>query len=131
MAEITGGSSVAREGIEQTNRHFEKAFNAGDIIGAVDGVYTTEARVLPPDAPMVRGHADIAHFWTAAAQQLGIQRFELSTIELDIQGDHAHEIGRATLTLGAGQKVDLKYVVVWRQEGGQWRWDIDIWNGDV
>lgn len=131
MAETTEGSTVARDGIEQTNRFFEKAFNAGDIIGAVDGVYTREARLLPPDAPMVRGRDGIAQFWTDAAQQLGIQRFELSTVELDVQGDHAHEIGSATLTLGADQQVDLKYVVVWRQEGGRWRWHIDIWNSGV
>ncbi len=131
MAETTGGPTGARDGIEQTNRHFEKAFNAGDIIGAVEGVYTREARVLPPDAPMVRGREDIAQFWTAAVEQLGIQRVELSTVELDVQGDHAHEIGRATLTLGADQRVDVKYVVVWRQEEGRWRWHIDIWNSGV
>jgi len=38
-----------------------------------------------------------------------------------------HEVGRAVLTLG-GQQAAAKYVVVWRQEDGRWRWHVDIWN---
>ena len=45
-----------------------------------------------------------------------------------VYSDGAYEIGRATLDLGGGQQAHAKYVVIWRQEDGQWRWHVDIWN---
>ena len=37
--------------------------------------------------------------------------------------------GRAELGVaGAEAKVTVKYIVVWRQEDGAWKWDVDIWN---
>ena len=117
-----------RQGIDAANRRFEEAFNRGDIAGAAEGVYTHDARILPPEAEMVRGRENIVQFWQGAAQQMGITRVELRTVELESQGDTAYEIGRATLTVGDGQQVAVKYVVIWKQEGGTWRWHIDIWN---
>ena len=122
-------SSSAHRGIDETNRGFEEAFNAGDYARATQETYTEQARVLPPDMPTVEGRDNIAQFWQGAAQQMGIERVQLSTVELEVEGDHAHEIGRATLSLQGGQQVVAKYVVIWKQESGRWRWHIDIWNG--
>ena len=43
-------------------------------------------------------------------------------------GDGVFEVGRADLILGDGQKATVKYVVMWKQEDGDWKWDVDIWN---
>ena len=28
-------------------------------------------------------------------------------------------------------QADVKYVVCWRQEDGDWKWDLDIWNASA
>jgi ketosteroid isomerase-like protein len=119
-----------REGIDATNRGFEAAVRRGDPAGAAQETYTRDARILPPGAPMVEGRDAIAGFWVAAGQQLGIAEVRLATLDLQPMGDGAYEIGRATLTLTGGQSVEAKYVVLWRQEDGKWRWHVDVWNMD-
>ena len=120
-------NDTARAGIDATNRRFEAAFDAGDPAAAARAVYTRDARVLPPDLPIVRGVSAIADFWVGAVQQLGATAVRLSTRELEIHGDSAHEVGEATLTLADGD-AHAKYVVLWKREDGEWRWDVDIWN---
>ena len=123
----TRDAADLRQAIDETNAGFMEAFGRGDIAGAVRETYTRDARILPPGAATVHGRDGITQFWMGAARQLDITRIELSTVELQPLGDAACEIGRATLTLG-GQQGVAKYVVLWRQEDGRWRWDVDIWN---
>ena len=116
-----------RKAVDAANAAFAAAMNKGDIAGACS-VYTEDARVLPPDGPMVLGRKAIEGFWRAAVPALGVKSVALRTIELAVTGSAAHEIGEATLQLESGPAV-IKYVVVWRQEAsGQWRWAVDIWN---
>ena len=116
-----------RKAIDAANKAFAAAMNAGDIDEACK-VYTEDARLLAPDAPMVKGRSAIAAFWTAAVPAIGIKSVSLKTIELTVSGTAAHEIGEAALALTSGAAT-LKYVVIWRQEGnGRWRWAVDIWN---
>lgn len=130
MSEVMLETGPVHPGIDATNRRFEAAFDAGDPARAAREAYTRGARVLPPGAPLVQGRDNAAAFWQAAAQQLGIRKVRLSTRELEVNGERAHEIGQATLTLADDQAVTAKYVVVWKNEGGEWRWDVDIWNMD-
>lgn len=120
-----------RQAMAETNRAFEAAVRAGDAAGAAHSTYTSDARILPPGAPMLDGREAIAGFWTAAAQQLGITAVALETVEVQPMGEGAYEVGRATLTLGGGQQATAKYVVIWRQENGRWRWHVDVWNMDA
>jgi uncharacterized protein (TIGR02246 family) len=123
--------TAIRRGIDETNRRFEDAFTRGDAASVAQEVYAGDARVLPPGAEMVQGRDRIAEFWAAAAPQMGVQRVQLSTVELQPLGDGAYEIGRATLTLAGGQQATAKYVVIWRQEKDRWRIHVDIWNMDT
>jgi ketosteroid isomerase-like protein len=123
--------TATRAAIDATNRKFEAAFNAGDPAKAARDVYTAGARALPPDMPMVRGREALEQFWVAAAAQMGVTRVRLSTLDLEVHGDVAHEIGQATLTLKDGRELAAKFCVLWRQEQGEWRWDVDIWNNGV
>lgn len=115
-----------QQGVNAANRRFEAAFNAGDAAGAARGVYTEDARILPPGTDMIQGRENIAQYWTAAAEQ--VRRVQLSQVELQTAGDTVQEVGRAALTLTNHTEVQGKYVVIWKQEGGQWKWHIDIWN---
>jgi uncharacterized protein (TIGR02246 family) len=120
--------TAIRRGIDETNRRFENGFNRGDAAGAAREAYTRDARVLPPGSEMVQGRDRIAEFWAAAVQQMGVQQVALSTVEVQPLGDGAYEIGRATLALAGGQQATAKYVVIWKQEDGRWRYHVDIWN---
>ncbi len=121
-----------RQGIDETHRRFEDAFNHGDAAGAARQLYTRDARILPPGSEMVQGRDRIAEYWAAAAtSQTGVRRVELSTLELQPLGDGAYEIGRATLALAGGERATPKYLVVWQQEDGAWRRLVDMWNLDT
>lgn len=121
-----------RPQIDAANLRFSERFNAGDFEGAALGVYTADARVLPPGAAAIAGRAEIAAFWRAAAEALGITEVRLTTLEYDVHGETAHEIGRAELKVAGGtQEAVGKYVVIWKREDGEWRWDVDIWNMDA
>ena len=131
MEHLVQQHDTAQQAIDATNRRFEATFLTGDHARAVRDTYTRDARVLPPGAPPLRGRETAVEFWEAAAQQLGIREVRLETVDLEIHGDHAHEIGQGTLVLDGGQRVVAKYVVIWKQEDGEWRWDVDIWNTDT
>jgi ketosteroid isomerase-like protein len=81
----------------------------------------------------VQGRDKIAAYWSAAASapQTGVRRVQLSTLDLQLVGDAAYEIGRATLTLANGQRVTPRYLIVWKKEDGVWRRYLDIWNMDT
>ena len=129
MAQTTSTvSSDVRRGIEEADRRFMDAFNSGDVEGAARGVYTEDAQLLPPGGEMVQGRDTIAQWWTGAAPHMGLERVELSTVDLQPVGESVYQIGRATLTMGGGQQAEGKYVVIWKQENGQWKWHVDIFN---
>ncbi len=116
--------------IDEVNRAFEHTFNAGDPAAAARGVYSLDARVLPPGGEPVQGREAIAQFWAGAAAEMGIQSVHLATVEVQQLGEGAWEVGRATLGLVGGVQAQVKYVVVWTRENSAWKWHIDIWNAN-
>ena len=113
--------------IAAVNRSFEQAARKRDG-GAMAALYTPDAIVMPPDGPFVKGRDAIAQMWNGAIQQMGIKDVQLKTLDLEIAGDVANEVGEAVLTLPSGTAV-VKFVVVWKKLDGQWRLHRDIWNG--
>ena len=117
---------MSRIEIEAVNRAVEDAVRKRDT-ERLATLYTADAIVMPPDAPFVKGRDNIKQFWGSAIEQLGVKDVRLNTIDLEIAGDTAHEVGEAVLTLESGGTTG-KYVVVWKKVGGQWRLHRDIWN---
>jgi uncharacterized protein (TIGR02246 family) len=117
---------MSRTDIAAANRMLEDAAATGDLTKLAN-LYTRDAVVMPPDGPFVKGRDNIKAMWGNVAQQLGLKALKLETIDLQIVGDVAHELGEAHLSLGSGNAV-AKYVVVWKKEDGQWRLHWDIWN---
>jgi ketosteroid isomerase-like protein len=99
---------------------------------ALDDIYTSSARILPPGAPMLSGRETIKSFWSDMIRSTNARSAELESVDVMAVGDGAVEIGRAVLTVEpAGQasaQIEVKYVVYWRQEDGRWKWHVDIWN---
>ena len=117
--------------LEQVNRTFEEIIGNRDF-GAIERVYTAGARILPPGAEMLTGLDHIRHFWEQAVSSLSIQSLTLSTLDMKISGDTATEIGRAEMhTNQPTSPTVMKYVVIWKRDGGAWKWDVDIWNADA
>ncbi len=114
---------------QRINQIFENEVIGGKNFGAVSQVYTTDARILPPGADVLGGLDHIAAFWEQTVATLGVQSLKLSTVDLQVTGDVAVEIGTAELVTNQPTSPNnLKYVVVWKREGEGWKWQIDIWN---
>lgn len=123
-------ASGAKEAVAEANKEFMSAFERGDARGVAD-LYTAGGQVLPPGASIITGKEGVEAFWRGA-MEAGIKRAELNTLELDPQTDTAIEVGRARLYGEGGKVIDEpKYLVVWKQEGEQWRIHRDIWNSDA
>jgi ketosteroid isomerase-like protein len=120
-----------RKRIEATDAAFMEAFNRGDAGAAARIAYTRDAQIQPPGAPLVEGREAIAAFWAGAQQQLGIRAARLSTVRLRRAGDYVHQLGAVTLTFDGGVEATGKYAVLWREEDGQMKWDVDTWNMDA
>ncbi|MEJ2008964.1 MAG: DUF4440 domain-containing protein [Acidobacteriota bacterium] len=116
--------------MRQTNEVFDTEVIRKGNIDALDRVYTATARVLPPGAPMVEGRDKIKQFWQNTIKSLGVKSANLVTVDAEVVGDSVLEVGRADLTVGDGQVATVKYVVHWKQEDANWKWNTDIWNGN-
>ncbi len=123
--------SETRKAIEQIIERWMAAFNSGDAAG-VAALYTENARMMPPDDATYNGREGVQAV-CQGAMDAGIKNCRLETVELEEYGETAVEIGKATLTIqtdGGDESTEfMKYVVVWKNDGGAWRLHIDIWNG--
>jgi uncharacterized protein (TIGR02246 family) len=112
-----------------SRRHWEafvKAFLAGDAKAVAD-LYTTDAQVIAPEAPVAKGRAAIAAFWQKTIDS-GIKDVALETVDVASAGDLAYETGRVRLVAKDGAVSSARYVVVWKRVGGRWLLHRDIWN---
>jgi ketosteroid isomerase-like protein len=76
----------------------------------------------------VSGRKAIEEFWRTAANALGLTDATMKTIDLQVAGETAYEVGEADLKFSSGQ-AKVKYLLVWtRGRDGQWRLHRDIWN---
>ena len=122
---------MSKDAIAAVNRKFEEAATKKDAAG-IAALYTDDAIVLPPDAPMARGKAGIQELWGNVIQGLGLKSVKLETVDMEIAGDTACEVGRATLELapqgGSAATAKAKYVVSWKKTKDGWKLHRDIWN---
>jgi uncharacterized protein (TIGR02246 family) len=127
----TGARHISSE-IDAANAKWIAAFNKGDA-AAVAQLYTERATALPPGAPMAKGRAAIQAFWDGAIKG-GVKNVTLKSVQVNQFGNAAREIGEFSLDApNAQQQITHeqgKYVVLWRNVGGGWKLDTDIWNGN-
>ena len=117
--------------IKANNERFMRAFEQADA-DAIAALYTTDARLLPPNQPMLAGTDAIKQFWQGMLR-LNIKQPRLETVEVAEQRDDlACELGRYSFTIplpDGGSVTDVgKYLVVWKREAGDWKLHLDIWN---
>jgi ketosteroid isomerase-like protein len=138
-AEVNRMSAAAQSQLEQiklamaaTNDLFDREVFGNRNYDALDQIYTSGARILPPGAPIIAGRAAIKAFWAGMIESASAKSAVLSSLDIMPAGDSVVEIGRAVLTIQpdgqAPAQLEAKYVVYWRQEDGRWKWHVDIWN---
>jgi len=132
---VVGTAAQARDikaDIDAANAKFVAAFNKGDAAGVAQ-LYTEQATVMPPGAPLAKGRSAIQAFWQGAIQG-GAKNVTLKAVQVDQFGPAAREIGTFSLDAPNAQKqivhVEGKYVVLWRRSAGSWKLDTDIWNAN-
>jgi ketosteroid isomerase-like protein len=123
---------MSDEAFRATNRIFEEEVMGKGEFAALSRVYTEGARLLSPGVPAITGIAGIIDYWKGAAGALGVTGAKLHSLELTVTGDRATELGRGEIfTTPGAPPVTCKYVVLWKRDGGNWKWDVDCWNLDA
>jgi uncharacterized protein (TIGR02246 family) len=127
---VAAPAEDVRAAIEAGNKAFCAAVARGDA-AAVAALYTSTAQALPPGGEAARGRDAIQKAFQGMIDA-GATNLTLSTLEVEAQGDAAHEVGTWALKGKDGAAVDHgKYIVIWKKEGGQWRLHRDIWNSST
>jgi ketosteroid isomerase-like protein len=115
-----------------TNELFNSEVFGKRNFAALDDIYTADARILPPGAPMISGREAIKKFWFDLVHSVNAKSAVLGSDDVMAAGDGVVEIGHATLTVEpqgqAPAQMQVEYVVYWRQENSRWKWHVDIWN---
>jgi uncharacterized protein (TIGR02246 family) len=124
--EITTNASV-QEAIQEAVRDFMNMVSKADAAG-IARRYSNDAVVMPPNHDFVKGRSSIEGFWRQMFNT-GAKRLQLDIEKVEDYGDIVTEIGRYTVYSEQDEPVDDgKYLVLWRQENGEWKLFRDIWN---
>jgi ketosteroid isomerase-like protein len=119
----------ARPAMARVNNLFNTEVFEKRNYDALDEIYTSDAPILPPGAPLAEGRAAIKEFWSKLIEAVDARSGVLRSVDIMPAGDGIIEIGSAKLTMGAQvTEMEVKYVVFWKMEEGKWKWHVDIWN---
>ena len=126
---ISSPATTIHLAIQVANERFMHAFRHGDAVGLAS-LYTQDAQLLPPGSEVAHGWEAIRSFWQSAIDN-GVKAAQLEITEIEDHDDTAIEVSRYTL-LGAEEQVldQGKYIVIWKQERGQWKLHRDIFNSN-
>ena len=136
-ARIERESAAARTAIEAQDQRFSQFMAAGQTDSMVL-IYTEDAELLAPNSPPVRGRAAIAEALGEMART-GSFTLTLTAEEVVANGPHAVESGRYTMAFTPGPDAPSgitaaadtgKFLVHWRNEGGQWLMAHDMWSSN-
>ncbi|NRB39545.1 MAG: DUF4440 domain-containing protein [Pseudomonadales bacterium] len=127
---MTTQVSELQSTLRSANDHFESAFAKGNS-AELANLYTDNAMLLPTESDFVKGKQAIGEFWQGA-MNMGVKGIKLDILEIEDHGDSAVDIGEYTLSGADNQVLDKgKYLVVWKNEGGEWKLDRDMWNSNT
>jgi ketosteroid isomerase-like protein len=137
-AEVNTAAAVDTASDEQAIRghanRWLQLIKAKDAAGIAQ-FYAEDGAVMPPNAPIGKGHAAIQKTWASMMQTPGFDlTFSPEEIVVSSSGDMALDRGTYRLTVasaGMPQTDTGKYVVVWRKVGGDWKATADIFNSDL
>jgi uncharacterized protein (TIGR02246 family) len=115
----------AKAGIEAGNKKFVDAVAKGDA-AAIAALYTPDAEILPPGAPMAKGRAAIQTEFAGLVK--AVKKITLKTVEVFPMGNYALEVSTWTLEDASGKGPSGKAMVLWKKNGGAWQMYRDMWS---
>ena len=120
----------AEASITQSNQNFMKSFKAGDSLG-VAACFTNDAKTMAAHMPSVEGRNNIIHF-ISESMKGGLKKINLTTNMISGDSSIVAEEGTYALSDSSGKSIDKgKYIVLWKQEAGNWKMFRDIWTTDL
>ena len=124
------GQPDAASAIRALSDAFVRHFNAADADQLVQAFYAEEARLLPPNHPMIAGRSQIREalqgFLAAGLGGLTIETYEL---EIAGSGDLAYGLGTFSLARPAPDRG--KFVEIYRRQAdGSWKCVADMFSSD-
>jgi len=128
------GMSRNEVAVRKVTQEWAAACNTKQLDDLV-GIYATDALVLRPNHPAVRGTAAIREFFFAVLDA-GLGEVELDPLRVDVFGDVACEAGRCKMlvpvVVGKRREERGKYLTVLARQGnGEWRIVADCWSSDL
>ena len=118
--------------IKEATQTWLKAYNAGDA-ETIAALYTDDAVLMPPHAPVLNGKAAIREFVakdSAGAKAAGVKLVP-GPATAAIDHDMGWESGSYTLTDASGNVIDSgSYLSVSRKVSGKWLYVRDTYNSD-
>ena len=120
--------------VEEGLARYVELFNAKDV-AALTELYSEDAKLMPPNSPIVEGREGIQKFWEGLFG-MGEVALTLATSEAFNNGTLGYSVGTYTLSVTPPQADAIadqgKYVVVWKRgPGGKWEMAVDIFNTDL
>lgn len=128
-------ATAAREAIRAVDQAWEEAVLAGDA-AAVTALYSADAIVQAPGAPRATGTQEIQQLFTGMLEY-PVSSVALNTdiVEVAASGDVAYNAGTFTMTGTAPDGSEWsdqgKYMAVFENVDGQWKYAADMWNSDA
>ena len=121
------------QAINAVNQQFVDTINQGDA-AAVAALFAEEAKRLPPNSQMIVGRENIQAS-IQAALDAGVGDLQATEIEISLNGDMAHLLGKYMYTIqpeeGEATSESGKYVSILKRENGTWMIDVQIWNSSL
>jgi len=119
------------EAIAELYKTFEEAFYRGDA-DQISLMYTEDAELFAPQAPVVRGRQAITELWRSIVGPGG-NKIRVEIGEVQETGDWAYEVGGFKAATPDGRVLNSgKYIVIWkRQPTGEWKTHRDIFHWDI
>lgn len=116
--------------IAESNKTYGTTFATGDSAGFVSH-YTSNACILPPNAPKMCGPAMVNAFFNEG-YKMGIRHIALTTEEVSGGPSEVTETGTYQIFADSSKSLEKgKFIIIWKEEDGKWKMHRDIWNSDM
>jgi len=120
---------IGRE-FQALDRQFAAAIDRGDAAAAA-GLYTEDARFLPPNSDVVIGRDAIQAVMRGMIES-GAHDIQFMQAEVHVMGEMAYDRGEVQISVqpekGEPMMSKSKYVCIWTRENGEWKIDVCIFN---
>jgi ketosteroid isomerase-like protein len=131
---ILGASlSRAETAVRKLMQDWAQACNTKQLDDLVS-LYGTDALVLRPNLPAVRGAAAIREFFFALLDG-GLGDVEIEPLRTEVSGDIAYEAGRCSMLVPVAvskrREERGKYLTVFARTAGEWKIVTDSWSSDL